>query len=314
MKKFIVALLTAVVGTTALAQNYWVYDYKASIKRMDYVLTARSGRALQYYKTASDAIVGYVAIPRCVGCEGPLAQSLLAEGGNREASFGYFKRSGDKLKLAQFVTYDPYVYVDSAMFGAALYHKNQETKEISGKNKYAWMKLSFYLGDNGIDTTTGKFIKNSGDALAYRFLGFSNTDAGEVVNTGFGTVSTSASDPTFSICGLPVDAGTNCAYIVAISGTLVGGGYISSEAYDGVDAANFVYYMDPTYSGICNATPIWDLCDGREVNKAIICGTWTLKFNRALSAKATAAAIKTAILAKLGAKDAQVFTSRETAK
>ena len=41
MKNLFTAILIAVVSTSVFAAEYYVYDYKASIKRLDYVLTTK---------------------------------------------------------------------------------------------------------------------------------------------------------------------------------------------------------------------------------------------------------------------------------
>ena len=41
MKNLFTAILIAVVSTSVFAAEYYVYDYKASIKRLDYILTTK---------------------------------------------------------------------------------------------------------------------------------------------------------------------------------------------------------------------------------------------------------------------------------
>ena len=70
MKNLFTAILIAVVSTSVFAAEYYVYDYKASIKRLDYVLTtkkvAKVDTVIQKYKVASDTIKGYPAFEQPV--------------------------------------------------------------------------------------------------------------------------------------------------------------------------------------------------------------------------------------------------------
>ena len=42
MKKILIAMLISIVSITSFAQEKMVYDYKASIKRLDFVLALKS--------------------------------------------------------------------------------------------------------------------------------------------------------------------------------------------------------------------------------------------------------------------------------
>ena len=72
MKNLFTAILIAVVSTSVFAAEYYVYDYKASIKRLDYVLTTKKvskvDTVIQKYKVASDTIKGYIVVPACIYC------------------------------------------------------------------------------------------------------------------------------------------------------------------------------------------------------------------------------------------------------
>ncbi len=70
MKKLIAAIVIASVGA-AFADPTLVYDYKASIKRLDIKLRFDSKAKLvaEKYNVASDTITGFVTLPKCQNCE-----------------------------------------------------------------------------------------------------------------------------------------------------------------------------------------------------------------------------------------------------
>ena len=109
-----------------------------------------------------------------------------------------------------------------------------------------------------------------------------------VQNTGFGTAKTLLGSSSF--CG---GKGSACLTVQTISGTLVG---------------------YPIHVGACDHTPMWDLCQHfdepedenakksyyyYEVKDAVISGTWSLKYNKALTDKYASSGEK-AILSKIG--------------
>ena len=102
MKSLFTAILIAVVSISVFAAEYYVYDYKASIKRLDYVLTTKKvskvDTVIQKYKVASDTIKGYIVVPACIYCT--TAQDG-AESSIGMASEGWFVRVGDKLSAKE---------------------------------------------------------------------------------------------------------------------------------------------------------------------------------------------------------------------
>lgn len=285
MKNLFTAILIAVVSTSVFAAEYYVYDYKASIKRLDYVLTTKKvskvDTVIQKYKVASDTIKGYVVIPACIYC------TTAQDGADTSIgmpSEGWFVRVGDKLSAKYglpYVAHDSQVYVAAAKFGA--YVTGSDNTAVDPKNnKSAWMKLGYALADNGNALDISAFLKKySNDAIAYRFLGASNVDAGHVVNTGFGTVkSATETETSYDPCTGIESTSTTCDLIITITGTLCGG-----PTVDAMDD------MDPLYAGLCNVTPMWDVCSDLPEYNAVICGTWTLKYNATLTKKYAAAGV-----------------------
>ena len=287
MKKTLIAMLIAVVSTSLFAADYYAYDYKASIKRLDLVVTYKKNNPImQNYKVANDTIKGVVLIPICANCleVGGIESSLdMAEGEPQ----GWFIRVGDKLSEKygiRYVAYDSKVYVATAKFGAYTLGKNPEPQNRKS-NKYAWMKLGYALADNalyhededGVIPIEALQKKFAGEVVDYRFLGASNSDAGYVVNTGFGTVKpTSETISEFDPCeGVIRDDTYYCDMVISITGTLCGGPQF--------DAMMMEEPTDPYYNGACNTTPMWDLCNEETDHYAVICGTWTLKYNAKLT-------------------------------
>ena len=118
MKNLFTAILIAVISTSVFAAEYYVYDYKASIKRLDYILTTKKvskvDTVIQKYKVASDTIKGYVVIPACIYCT--TAQDGAASSIGMESE-GWFVRVGDKLSAKYgipYVAHDAEVYVAGA--------------------------------------------------------------------------------------------------------------------------------------------------------------------------------------------------------
>ena len=284
MKKTLIAMLIAVVSTSLFAADYYAYDYKASIKRIDLVVTYKKNTAImQKYKVASDTIKGVVLIPICENCqeEGGAESSIGFPAGDLHPQ-GWFIRVGDKLSEKYgipYVAYDSQVYVAAAKFGAYTLGTNNAPQDRKN-NKLAWMKLGYALGDNGEDgeIDVSALDKHfSGEPVDYRFLGASNSDAGYVVNTGFGTVKpTSETIQNFNPCtGLDDPDVYSCDMIISITGTLCGGPQF--------DAMMDEEPTDPLYNGLCGTTPMWDLCSEAVEHHAVICGTWTLKYNAKLT-------------------------------
>lgn len=317
MKKILAALLVASFGAGLMAQNY-VYDYKASIKRVDPVFQIKSDKAGKHiaasYKVASDTLSGYVILPKCDNCAGPatsLADTFATEG---SVAKGYIVRKGDKISKAAKLTAPagdraigaavPYVLKvpvngSAAIFGAYYYLQptNDFTLRTSVKaaNK-AWMALDYDLPADSVSVSTKNVLKNvTEDNIILGFLGLTNSGvtAGKatVFHTGFGAA-TGTYDP--ADLGWCADgAATSCQMVTSITGTLVG---------------------YPAYYGMCGKTPMWDVCydatkvetqGSQEVRKAVICGTWTLKYNKSLTSAynlaSTAEAKEKVITNKLGA-------------
>lgn len=302
MKKFLTTVLALTVGASAMAQVL-VYDYKASIKRIEPVFAKKAGAVTESYKTVSDTIMGYVILSECVDCNvDGVADFLKAEPG-----VAYLTRKGDKLSAKANDFDDTYggnkgqvvwsvvktvANVDAALFGAYVNHGQNPvdgTPQKSKKNaNKAWMFLSYTLPNAEQANTLYSILvtkygnTSQNELMYYGFFGVDNLDAGTVDNAGFGTakvmVKKIAGTPGTEggVCtpGTPATPGTeeSCSYIASISGTITGA---------------------PTYQGPCGVTPMWDVCSWANVvhpQTTAISGTWTLKYNSKLTKQVGAAA------------------------
>lgn len=302
MKKILAALLVASFGAGLMAQDL-VYDYKASIKRLDAQFSVKSEKKDKFvassYKVASDTISGYVVLPICVACHEDGVESTM---GDDFTGTAYLVRKGDKISKKAGVPYVLVTPVDAAaaIFGAYVNIKDEVGKpkaNIKAANK-AWMWLNYTLPNNYVNVSTKYVLKNVAEAdMPMGYLGLTNvgiaqTEDGEysmVQHTGFGTAKITgwyeAAELGWCIDG--TESSGSCQYVNTISGTLVG---------------------YPTYLGMCLVTPMWDVCYNENdnidmVNNSVISGSWTLKYNKSVTANYNKANDKAKfIFDKLGAK------------
>ncbi len=264
MKKMLITLLVAAISVTAMA-NVLVYDYKASIARLDVNLRKfkvnSSAINLDTANTRYDTLVGYLAIYACNKCND--SQMRLSSQFYNDA-WMYVKRAGDKVavKKAPKGWYRTPAEFAAAMFGpkAAYYSIDGVTVDTRNQSTRAWARLNYeILYPTSVDEETGADVpdgmKYSGEV--YGFLGLGNLDS-YFQHAGFGYVTY---DPftTDGACGI-----TNTDYcwkLYSIYGTLI---------------------ADCTYAGKCGDY-IFDICSLSPVADAVAYGTWSLKLNNALS-------------------------------
>ena len=312
-------MLISIVSITSFAQDKLVYDYKASIKRLDFVLALKTINKAQYvtqsFKTTSDTINGYIIIPICQLCDNQVGIAKSMQMDNQDEVLGFFWRTGDKIgkkttvkhydsRKGQeydgpvfYVAYDDAVRVDAAMFGAytvgSASLKDSEGNTLKGKpltnNKYAWMQIVYNLGANGTEVSTSNLFNNkkvSPDSVNYAFLGYANTNGGYVINNGFGTITSKK-----FLCSAGVDGKIgicdDSAPIEEVDDFQTIINTISGSVCGGAQIiARGTDFVDPQYAGPCGVTPIWDICDfDDQVNDAVIFGTWTLKYNKSMTDK-----------------------------
>lgn len=291
MKKILFAVLASTFATALMGADL-VYDYKASIKRIDPSYKLRTVNkyktVTETYSVASDTISGYVVIPACKACDTEGTESSLENTG-----YAYLVRKGDKYAKKNGLPFilKTTVTVDAAFFGAYvtghpefIYKLTNDTVKDAKK---AWMSLSYSTGAYADKPISTKAVlpsvgSDQDEPLPYGFFGLDNIGGTKVEARGFGTakIMTWKEAGDLGFCEGSEDAEGSCSYITAISGTLVG---------------------DPAYQGLCGATPMWDICSWNTVKDAVISGTWTLKYNKTLT-KVADDEKEDAILTKLGYK------------
>lgn len=280
MKKILFAVLASTFATALMGADL-VYDYKASIKRIDPVYKGRTvvldgvkkTRVTESYNVVSDTISGYIVIKPCKACdEDGIDSSLDLNDGT-----AYLVRKGDKYAKKNgkpFVLRAP-VGVKSYIFGAYTIGQEDPVLDPQGSDKdakKAWMALSYTTNIESDTLYSEQVLPKYGDRdprneVLIGFLGLDVLAGADITQMGFGTVKflTQKEKGSIGFCTEDPDDVSNCKIINTISGTLIG---------------------DPIYLGLCGATPMWDLCysDGQNNGgQAVITGTWTLKFNSTLS-------------------------------
>jgi hypothetical protein len=278
MKKILAALLVASFGAGLMAQDL-VYDYKASIKRLDAQFSIKKDKknnkfVASSYKVASDTISGYVVLPICVSCH---EQGVEATWSDEFEGTAYLVRKGDKLSKKAGV---PYVLVTPVSSNAAIFGAYVNIKDATGApqanikaaNK-AWMWLNYSLPEDSVAISTKYVLKNvAEDQITLGYLGLTNVGIQEdtlVQHTGFGAAKITGWYEAAELgwCEDGESSEGSCQYVSSISGTLVG---------------------YPTYLGMCGVTPMWDVCYDKTNNNimvtdGVVSGSWTLKYNKSVT-------------------------------
>lgn len=280
MKKILFAVLASTFATALMGADF-VYDFKASIKRIEpsyKIRTVNKAKTVtSSYNVVSDTLSGYIIVPRCKACASNGTSDFASSISDMNGT-AYIIRKGDKYKKSILKT--P-VAIDSAIFGAYIdagkkYADNEKAVPLASIRdaKKAWMGLAFKSNNSIRTIDSTDVLKNlKKTPLAYGFLGFDNDGVVEIMATGFGTVTHlgEKEQTDLGFCGPDVTDGWSCIRINTISGTLIG---------------------TADYSGPCGQTPMWNLCYSTKnpvntdfVTKAVVTGTWTLKYNKTLSEK-----------------------------
>lgn len=280
MKKLTMFLMAMAVGFAASAQ-YLVYDFKASYQavapfyqKVTYTLEDYDASGSSYTKytgyfdtfdCVKDSLKGYLVLVSCDDC---------GEGSDYFPEYGilWVQRKGDKLFENIF---EMEVDTDAAMLNKGVASRlsspdpaSLETSPTSLKKlKKAWMCIDFPTIDwyeDGINVE----VKNlaSQQTTVYGFLGYQNYEV-ELAACGYGKVSVIVNKGSQSIgfCGTDIQPGSKCTAVSSIKGCFGGGAF---------------------YEGLCNEVPMWDICDiFTPVDYAPICGSWSIKLNKKLSAQ-----------------------------
>jgi len=281
MKKSLAAVcfLFVFVGSLANAQ-YRVYDFKASITRLDLQIVKVKYSENEFdqkgeivyplyngladtYGTAKDTLSGYLVVPICLDCceecEGAADTSLSFD---EEYTALFLTRKGDKTKSVWVFGEDEELEVGAALFnkGVAVRPDEDDLEPAPTslkKLKSAWMYVDFSFEDCADDAPYGKL----GD-WPYGFLGHGSA-YGYLAMTGFGkaevlTYTTQGSD---AWCGPSTPSETDwCFAVSSISGSVVG--WVEQKP-------------------VCLLPAIWDVCDiESNVWEGVLNGTWSVKYNK----------------------------------
>jgi len=256
---FVCAFVGSVVS--ASSGSWLAYTYKASIKRLDNVISTvkystdvydqktNASIIFDSYTTAKDSFKGYLLVPLCVGC--------AEEGSSGSVPFGdsylYIMRGDDKTDT---------IWRFSPEVGAGLFNKGvtirPEEDALAAfptslkKLTQAWMGFSFEFSDADLS-----IITKYGE-VPYGFLGIGSAD-GVITQTGFGKAK-SLSETTVSFCSPSTTIA--CHVITSISGGMTG--FVNQK-------------------GVCTEVPIWDVCSLALIPNGVMYGTWSIKLSEKVS-------------------------------
>ena len=302
MKKILITLFATMLIGSVFADSSLVYDFRASIKRLDMKLKyiSREHMIAQSFNTKSDTIKGYVVLPSCTSCEGNVFSTVDED----YVGYAYVLLTGvSKTVNEERIVMKVPVKAHSAIFGSDMLCSDGQPMTSPTK---ALMSLDLKFpepGDIEADLNAGKLISKlkgvTGNELYNGFFGPSHVgDLSLLQCTGFGGVKvhTQKTAPVIGMCGAG-DPGKEwkCAIVTSITGTLVG---------------------YPTQTGACGNSPMWDGCVDNDsgsakytiTNDAVISGTWQIKFNNTLTKVDEKEA---AILKKLGVTAENMYVVSE---
>lgn len=254
MRKLVLILLMLL---SFVASAEWlVYDYKATIKRLEPTFKPTKENGCNYtMRQVTDVISGYLVLKDC-----EVGDTICSEVGKGDL---YVCRRGDK-------QYDKMVWragfdIQTSFFGngfstcktyANLNDKISDTKRA---NRCTVMFDFDFLRPVAHDELAP--VKNVDCEYAYGFLGWFNMDV-KFVNTGFGSSEYKIVYPKYNIC--TYDEGGVCLRVKSANGMVTAKG---------------------DYVGNCGGATI-NSCNQFVVSTNPVSGTWTLKLNVAKSKSA----------------------------
>lgn len=270
MKKwFLLMCVCAFVGNVVSAGSWLVYDYKASIKRLDYKIAntkyslstpdGTSGlvtSALESYTTASDSLKGFLLLAMCEACGVYNGSDVSLP---FDEAYLYLMRGADKTKNVWKFEAE----VSSSLFGVGAYpeseilEQNTDGPQPGSPTSYkkltqAGMLVGFELGDCFIPETGAQF--GNWGTFPYGFLGH-GSESGDVAAAGFGKAQTLTKS---SFC----NPTASCFQVTSINGNLV------AQVFQ---------------KGVCGRPPLWDVCTLEAVVESVMSGTWSVKLNNKLT-------------------------------
>jgi len=288
MMKYVIVLFMIAMCLVGNVRGDWLaYSYKASIKRMNNVVSTvkyssdvydqanNASILLDTYTTATDTFTGYLLVEVCQDCS-EANESSVAFGD----SYLYLIRGADKSKAVwKFVS-----EVEATLFDKGVAMRPEDDvlagnpTSLNKLNKVC-MGLNFMFENMSLTAQSGSYV------LPYGFLGFASSD-GVISSVGFGKTRliTETNSTGLGLCD-PITT-TSCIVV--------------SEVTDGKMVGNV------TYQGCCGAPSLWEICTFAPTERAVVQGTWAIRLNekvsKAVNAESDLAGVESVIVDKLGGK------------
>ena len=239
--------------------EYQIYDYKASVKKIEPVFSLSNGTLVETEKIVNDSLYGYLVIPCCYPCGAPFGHSY--------PGYLYIVRKNDKLKRVWKLPVSAEFPTVGSVFGRKadylsvwdIYWKNQPAYL---KGKLTQSSLYFRVTSSANFMEDMKVKKNS-FSWRYGLFGF-NYSIGYLDHSGFGTAKYTYI-PKEKNEEYDYKYDTIKPYIASVSGSIIG---------------QFEYF------GVQDETSLFEPCDYLTSNKVTpISGTFVLKYNKKHSTK-----------------------------
>lgn len=286
MKKLI-AITMLMLATVAFAEGYAIYSFRASIKRIEPVLTVQKANCVNSrhlsYKQVNDTLDGILAVTDCcVESKNDAGYCASCNAGTGSISTGatpakavlYIVRKGDKDEKETVVKVEAKELLATVFgqgFNSAYIGTNAEDAIYRKLNKASLtMAFDFPAGLFADRKYPTKFATTGMRDLEYGLLGLTCLD-GRITFSGYGATARNISTTTtIGFCESSTTS-TRCVRIANISGSLVG----------------MFNYGNTALCETCFEFSIVDPCNlYGGLYQSPVSGTWSLKYNSSLSGKA----------------------------
>lgn len=288
MKKMIAILfaLATVCVLAETAQSYAVFEFRATLKRIEPVMTSQKATGVNprhlSYTLTNDTIRGFVVLPeccdaieagKCTSC-GDVSNFGCDESGEPVTTL-YIYRQGEKNEKATLVKV-PADEIFATVFGQganSAYIDSDAEDVVFKKLTKSSLTMKFSLPEGLFESRPFKVSSNlyTGGMrdLDYGFLGYTCLD-GEIIMSGFGTAKpTVKTNATYGYCE-STSSSVKCLKLQSVTGNLVG---------------KFNYGN----TALCLECVEWSLTDPcffyAPIYASPVTGTWTLRYNQSLSGK-----------------------------
>jgi hypothetical protein len=282
MKKSIAFAMMFLCASILFAESYAVYNFKASLKRIEPVLTIQRAGGVNSrhlsYRTVTDTITGYLVVPECCdasdngGCVTCGNSSLFGKNELDESNtYLYIFRKGEKIEKNSLVKIKA-DYVFASVFGQrynSAYNGSNAEDAVFKKLKNSSFAMSCVFPEKLFDA---KFYgtgtpTNGMRELDYGMLGYTCLD-GTMFFTGYGSASPiMKKTEDIGVCYSEIKT-VKCIRITSVSGNMTG----------------MFNYGNPAICETCDEWAIVDPCSYYEpVYQSPVSGTWMVKYNSAIS-------------------------------